>query len=65
MSADEPTCSGSTGPLDEAGGLRECAACRIRFRPENESDLLCWLCSVTIDRDNKARREEEDLGWFE
>jgi len=64
MSDDDRTCEGY-GPLAEAGGLRECAACKIRFRPENESDLLCWLCSVTIDQDTKAREEEEDLGWFE
>jgi hypothetical protein len=64
MSDDDGTCEGY-GPLDEAGGLRRCAACGIFFRPEGD-ELLCPLDNAKIDRDTEERLEREHFdGWFD
>jgi hypothetical protein len=61
--SDEPTCTDSVGPLND----KTCKACGLKYGSEEppQHPLLCPYCATVIDRDTKARKEEEDLGWFE
>lgn len=63
MSPDEPTCSGSVGPRND----KVCESCGDRYGSEEppRHPHLCPYCASVIDRQTKARKEEEDLGWFE
>jgi hypothetical protein len=60
--ADDTTCSGSVGPLND----KQCEACGLRYGSEEEPrhPSLCPYCARTVDRDVKARKEERDL-WGE
>jgi hypothetical protein len=70
MSDEEETCKGSVGPSAEEllrDAPKKCCACgKVLSRSELKAHpSLCETCSLTIDRDVKARKEEDDLGWFE
>jgi hypothetical protein len=59
---DEPTCLGSVGPLND----RTCSVCGDRYGSQEPPGhpMLCPYHASVIDRQTKARKEEEDLGWF-
>jgi acetyl-CoA carboxylase beta subunit len=68
MSRDEDTCQGSVG-RDAREVLedkpKKCCACgKVMTREElRHHPLLCDKCSVDVDREYEARKE--DFGWFE
>jgi hypothetical protein len=62
---DDATCEGygPTAPLND----RTCSVCGDRYGSQEPPGhpLLCPYHAVVIDRQTKAAKEEEDLGWFE
>jgi uncharacterized protein YlaI len=61
--ADEPTCQGSVGPLND----RTCTACRLRYGSQEEPKHphLCPYCASVIDAQTEQKLEEEHFGWFD